>query len=352
MTIRSRTLAAACALDWVAGDPHWFPHPVRGIGLAISAGERLLRPGTAARREDLIRGGLLTAAVVSASWAGARYLSTRWVAAQILLAWTALAAGSLRREATQVVEARSLIEARRKLCMIVGRDTENLTEEEVARAVIETVAESLCDGVVAPLFYLAFGGVPCAFAYKAVNTLDSMIGHPEPPYRYFGRVAARLDDAANWLPARLAAMAIVSASFILGLSESAHRGASALARAGTPVPAGATGGSRAVRRDRPTQSSKEQSPSAARASRVWLRDGGQHPSPNAGQTEAAMAGALGVCLGGLNYYGGTPAPKALLGKEGRVPRLADARAAIRVATVASVLACIAATLYCFWREPR
>lgn len=307
--IRWRTLSAACALDWVAGDPHWFPHPVRGIGLAISTGERLLRPGTAAWREDLIRGGLLTAAVVCASWAGARYLAARGVAAQILLAWTALAAGSLRREATQVVEARSLIEARRKLSMIVGRDTENLAEEEIARAVIETVAESLCDGIVAPLFYLTLAGVPWAFAYKAINTLDSMIGHPEPPYRYFGRVAARLDDAANWLPARLAATAIVAAAALTGQNAPA-------------------------------------------AWRVWLRDGGRHPSPNAGQTEAAMAGALGVRLGGLNYYGGAPASKPLLGKEGKAPRMADARAAICVAAVASVLTCVAATLFCFWRERR
>jgi adenosylcobinamide-phosphate synthase len=321
MMIRSRniswqSLAAACALDWIAGDPHWFPHPVRWIGLGVTAGERFLRPGTAAPREDLIRGALLTAAIVSASWAGARTLAARGVAAEILLAWTALAAGSLRREATQVVEARSLIEARRKLSMIVGRDTETLDEEEIARSVIETVAESLCDGVVAPLFYLALGGVPSALAYKAVNTLDSMIGHPEPPYRYFGRVAARVDDAANWLPARMAAMLIVGAA--------AFRAATA----------------------------RERSLSSSRAFDVWLRDGGKHQSPNAGQTEAAMAGALGVRLGGLNYYGGAPAPKPLLGKEGEAPRLADARAAIRVAAVASVLACVAAAFFCFWRERR
>jgi adenosylcobinamide-phosphate synthase len=200
-----------------------------------------------------------------------------------------------------------MIEARQKLSMIVGRDTENLNEEEVARAVIETVAESLCDGVVAPLFYLTIGGVPWAFAYKAVTTLDSMIGHLESPYRYFGRVAARLDDGANWLPARLAATAIVTAAALTG-----HN--------------------------------------APGAWWVWLRDGGKHPSPNAGRTEAAMAGALGVCLGGLNYYGGAPSSKPLLGVEGRAPRLSDARAAIRVMTVASALVCVAATLFCRWRE--
>jgi adenosylcobinamide-phosphate synthase len=193
--------------------------------------------------------------------------------------------------------------------MIVGRDTENLNEEEIARAVIETVAEGLCDGVVAPLFYLTLGGVPWALAYKAVNTLDSMIGHPEPPYRYFGRVAARLDDAANWLPARLGAMAIVCAAAFTNQNAAGSR-------------------------------------------RVWLRDGGKHPSPNAGQSEAAMAGALSVRLGGLSHYDGVPSPKPPLGKEGEAPRLADARAAIHVATVASVLACVAATLYCFWRGSR
>jgi adenosylcobinamide-phosphate synthase len=151
-SISWQSLAAACALDWIAGDPRWFPHPVRLIGFGISTGERFLRPGTVGPRQDLIRGGLLTMAVVSTSWAGARTLEARGVGAQILLAWTALAAGSLRREAMQVVEASSVIEARRKLSMIVGRDTENLDEEGIARAVIETVAEGLCDGVVAPLF--------------------------------------------------------------------------------------------------------------------------------------------------------------------------------------------------------
>src|ERR1035437_6512713 len=124
---------------------------------------------------------------------------------EVLLAWTTLATRSLLSEASSVVNAFAagdLSMARSRLSRIVGRDTHALDEEEIARAVIETLAESACDGIVAPLFWLAIGGVPAAMAYKASNTLDSMIGHPEPPYRHFGRAAARLDDATNYVPAR------------------------------------------------------------------------------------------------------------------------------------------------------
>jgi adenosylcobinamide-phosphate synthase len=206
--------AAAYALDWIAGDPHSFPHPVRLIGKAISAGEWLLRP----RRNpttDLLSGALLTTTVVAGSWQTARIAVRISPAVEILLAWTTLATRSLLDETTAVLDAldqQDLLLARRRLAMIVGRDTKTLSEPEIRRALIETAAESLCDGIVAPLFYLAIGGAPLAFVYKAVNTLDSMIGHMEPPYRYFGRAAARLDDAANFLPARLAALAIVSIS--------------------------------------------------------------------------------------------------------------------------------------------
>jgi adenosylcobinamide-phosphate synthase len=166
----------------------------------------------------------------------------------------------------------------------------------------------VCDGVVAPLVYLALGGVPLAFAYKAVNTLDSMIGHPEPPYTYFGRVAARLDDAANFLPARLAALAIVVGAFSTGRH-------------------------------------------ARQAWLVFRRDSHKHPSTNAGRPEAAMAGALGVRLGGMNYYGGRPSPKPLLGAEGPPATPVDARAALRIAAVASIAVFTAAWLLTWGRSP-
>jgi adenosylcobinamide-phosphate synthase len=177
----------------------------------------------------------------------------------------------------------------------VGRDTADLNPSEITRAVIETLAESACDGIVAPMFWLAAGGVPCGMAYKAVNTLDSMIGHPEPPYRYFGRAAARLDDAANWIPARLTALGIVAAAKVQGLNSIG-------------------------------------------ALTIWQRDGDKHASPNAGQSEAAMAGALGVRLGGSSSYDGHPHQSPLLCAEGRPPAVRDAQAALSIVAVVSGLA--------------
>jgi adenosylcobinamide-phosphate synthase len=301
---------AASGLDWIAGDPHDMPHPVRLIGKAISTGERWLRrPGDP--RTEMLLGAVLTTTIVCGSWIAARYAARAGGAAvEILLAWTTLATRNLLDESARVIDAverGDLLLARRRLAMIVGRDTESLDESEILRAVIETVAEGLCDGVVAPILYLAWGGVPMAFAYKAVNTLDSMIGHPEPPYRYFGRIAARLDDAANFVPARVAAVAIVAAAF-------AVRG------------------------------------SFQRSWLVFLRDGNKHASPNAGQPEAAMAGALGVRLGGMNYYAGKPSPKPMLGGEGRIATAGDARAALRIAAVASLAVSAAAWLWLRWRR--
>lgn len=305
----ARFLAASC-LDWIAGDPHGMPHPVRLIGEAISTGERwLLRAGNPCN--EMLRGAALTGAIVSGSWMAARYAARAGGAAgEVLLAWTTLATRSLLDESAGVIDAverRDLMLARSRLAMIVGRDTETLEEPEILRAVIETVAEGLCDGVVAPIVYLALGGVALAFAYKAVNTLDSMIGHREPPYRYFGRVPARLDDIANFVPARLAAAAIVAAAFVMRYG--AHR-----------------------------------------SWLVFRRDGHKHPSPNAGQPEAAMAGALGVRLGGMNYYGGEPSPKPVLGVEGRTATPTDARAALRIAAVASLAVSTAAWLWLRWRR--
>ena len=288
---------AAYALDWIAGDPSDLPHPVRLIGTAISSSERLLRrPATP--RSEMLQGSLLTALIVSGAWASARFVRRVGPISEIWLAWTTLATRNLLDESAAVVravEARDLARARQLLSRIVGRDTEFLDEPEILRAVIETLAEGLCDGVVAPLIYLALGGVPAAFAYKAINTLDSMIGHPEPPYRYFGRGAARLDDAANFVPARVAAAAICAAAFLTRLN-------------------------------------------ARQAWRIFLRDGSHHPSPNAGQPEAAMAGALGVRLGGMNYYGGEPSPKPLLGVEGRCATARHARSALLITGIASVAA--------------
>lgn len=311
-TLRSASFASAYALDLVAGDPHSLPHPVRVMGIAITLGERCLRrPGSAV--QEMLWGALLAGLIVAGSWSGAKVAARLCgTAGEILLAWTALATKSLLDESRVVVESvedDDILLARRRLARIVGRDTDMLQEPEILRAVIETIAEGLCDGVVAPMVYLALGGVPLAFAYKAVNTLDSMIGHREPPYLYFGRFSARLDDVANFVPARLTALAIVAAASLTN--------------------------------DDPRN-----------AWMIFRRDGNRHPSPNAGQSEAAMAGALGVRLGGMNYYGGQAAPKPLLGAEGRAPTRADARRALRIASIASLGAFSMLWVFLRWREKR
>lgn len=305
-------LGCAYAMDLLVGDPEWFPHPVRAIGRMIATGESVARPGRHSPARDLLAGAVVTAIVVVAT-AAVAVLSLRaarrvhpgvaWIT-EGLLAWTVLATGSLLAEASRVIQALDagdLASARTRLARIVGRDTNTLTEPEIARAVIETVAESTCDGIVAPLCYLVAGGVPAALAYKAVNTLDSMIGHRDPPYTYFGRIAARLDDLANFVPARLAALAITMAAACTGQS-------------------------------------------AAGAWRVWRRDHAKHDSPNAGHPEAAMAGALSVTLGGTNYYDSVAIAKPLLAAGGVQPTIAAARAACRMVLAASLITVVTALL--------
>jgi adenosylcobinamide-phosphate synthase len=300
-------LTAAYVFDLLAGDPEWFPHPVRFFGALIRAGERWLRRFSRDPVTETLAGAALTASVVSIAWFSGAWASRRpnRTAWQVLLAWTALATRSLLSEAAAVIralEAGDLPQARSRLARIVGRDTAHLDSSEIARAVIETLAESACDGIVAPLFWMAVGGLPAAMAYKAVNTLDSMIGHPEPPYRYFGKVAARLDDVANFVPARLTALAIVGAS------------------------------------DHPRA-----------AWNIWWRDGNQSASPNAGQSESAIAGALAVRLGGTNVYDGHPREAALMCAEGRPPTARDARKALGIVAAVSAIA-FGAALLCLSRK--
>jgi adenosylcobinamide-phosphate synthase len=312
-------LAATYVLDLAFGDPTGMPHPVRLIGWIIAKGEHLCKPGTHAA-QDLWNGSALSVFVVATSWAAA-WLALRvarslspflGAGAEVALGWTTLATGSLVLEAGAVVsalESGQIERARHALATIVGRDADDLDHPEIARAVIETVAESLCDGVIAPLFYLVLGGVPLAIAYKALNTLDSMIGHPEHPYTYFGRLAARCDDLANLVPARLTALAIIAAAW---LHAKPHR----------------------------------------TAWQTWLSDGHKHPSPNAGQSEAAMAGALQVQLGGTNYYDRKPSTKPLLGFGYKSPTVADARRCLAVARLTSFLAFAVAFTWCTWRGRR
>jgi adenosylcobinamide-phosphate synthase len=308
-----RVVAAAYLFDWIAGDPEWLPHPVRLIGKAIEQGERTLRRPGQTPAVELVSGGVLSLSLV-----GAVYLGTaetiawmkrrnRWLgfAVETLLAWTCLASRSLHDEASSVVDAlkaEDIPRARLRLARIVGRDTKHLDKQEISRAVIETVAESCSDGVIAPLFYMAVGGVPLAMAYKTVNTLDSMIGHADEQYFYFGKVAARLDDIANFLPSRLAALGVAAGASIV-----------------------------------------EDGNSIA-ALDTWLRDGMKHKSPNAGQPESAMAGALQVRLGGENSYAGAPMAAPLIGERFSQPTVAKARQAVQIVAAVSVLGVVAALL--------
>jgi adenosylcobinamide-phosphate synthase len=304
-----RTIAVAYFVDWIAGDPEWLPHPVRLMGRCTQLAEPLLRWPGQTPLQELIAGAALTAGVV-----GGSYLATAkaiaWAqrigcgaGAEILLAWTCLASRNLIDECLAVIRAlEQPALARQRLARIVGRDTQALSDTEVHRALIETLAESACDGIVAPLLYLAIGGVPLAMAYKAVNTLDSMIGHADERYLYFGKAAARLDDVANYFPSRITAFAIMLAAGM------------------------------------------ERETSSVSSLHTWYRDRGKHKSPNAGQPESAMAGALRVRLGGENTYHGERIAAPLLGAEFEPPRIHHAKQALRLVTAVSLLSAAVAVL--------
>jgi adenosylcobinamide-phosphate synthase len=293
MYVRFFVLSAAL-LDLSIGDPPSLPHPVGAVGLAVRLGEPIARRAIA---DEAVAGAALTVAIVGAA-ALAGFALARFAPVRTVLAASTLACGSLLDHLEPVrgaLERNELEAARLALARCVGRETESLGAGEIARAAIETAAESLCDGVVAPLFYLRCFGLTGAFAYKAINTLDSLIGHFEPPYERFGTFAARLDDIANWIPARLSALLIV-------------------------VCAPFGGGS------------------CRDAFDVWRSDGERHRSPNAGQSEAAMAGALGVRLGGVNVYDGVAHRSPALGERFGVPQAPDVRRAEQIVFSAAVLA--------------
>ena len=273
----SLTLAIFCGfiLDLLLGDPRipYFPHPVVVMGRFITRLETRLRsifPKTPAG--ELAAGRVLAAAlplgtlavVGSVCWGGAALHPAVGFFFQTLWCWQALAMKDLAAESRnvyRVLETGDLPAARKAVGRIVGRDTQELTREGIIKATVETVAENFSDGVLAPLFYMLLGGAPLAMTYKAINTMDSMVGYKNDRYLYFGRTAAKLDDAANFLPARLAALFWIAASGLAGQN-------------------------------------------IGRAWRIWRRDRRNHASPNSAQCEAACAGALGVQLAGpASYFG-------------------------------------------------
>jgi adenosylcobinamide-phosphate synthase len=291
-------VAVGLALDAVIGDPH-RGHPLAAFGVVASRLERMLwhdsRVWGAAYCAICVAAPLAIGVVVSR-------LRSRTVLTA-LATWAVVGGTTLGREARGIgtaLEASDLDEARRRLPALVGRDPSTLSADEVARAVVESVAENTSDAVVAPLFWGALLGVPGLLCYRAINTLDAMVGHHSERYERFGWASARLDDVANWLPARLTGLLTV-------------------------LSAPAVGGTRAS------------------AARVLVRDGGRHPSPNAGRCEAAFAGALDVTLGGRNDYGGRVEDRPLMGS-GKPVSVADISRAVHLSTIVGRTAGVLAVL--------
>ena len=286
------SIFAGFLLDCLLGDPLSRVHPVVLMGRLISFLEKKLRarfPQTS--RGERTAGAVmaLTVPLVSAG-IGCILLCLAWrihpwvyFALSAFLCWQCFAARCLMTESKKVVtclEKEGLAAGRRQVSMLVGRDTANLSEEQVVKAAVETVAENTSDGVAAPLFWMILFGAAGGLFYKAVNTMDSMVGYKNDRYLHFGRFAARFDDAVNYVPARLSALAMIGAAFVLGLN-------------------------------------------GKNAFRIWRRDRRNHASPNSAQTESACAGALGVQLGGNASYFGKLYEKPTIGDPIRPIERAD-----------------------------
>lgn len=305
-------LVLGFCIDLLLGDPHSIPHPVVLIGKLISAMEKLVRkifPKTV--RGENVAGGVLWFLVVLISTAvpaGILYLGYMvgpWLglALESIMCWQILATKSLKVESMKVytaLKAGNPAEYRRAVSMIVGRDTAALDDRAVARAAVETVAENTSDGMIAPMLYLAIGGAPLGFFYKAVNTMDSMLGYVEMPYKNIGLVPAKMDDFFNFLPARLSALLMLLAGWLEGLD-------------------------------------------IRRGWRIWRRDRRNHASPNSAQTESVCAGLLGLRLAGDAYYHGVLHKKPYIGDPVREIEYEDIPRACRLlygtAMVSLVLFC-------------
>jgi adenosylcobinamide-phosphate synthase len=309
----SLIIVAAYILDRIIGDPRWIPHPVVGMGKLITLMESIVRRFARSARALRWAGLLLPLTVV-----GTAYVLTwlavflfgqihAWlaIAAQVLLIATTIASKGLKDAGMAVyreLRAGDLPAARTALGMIVGRNTKELDEPEIVRGTVETIAENIVDAIISPLFYALIGGAPLAMAYRAVNTLDSMVGYKNEKYIHLGWASARLDDAANYIPARLAAALLVSAAWLKRLEP-------------------------------------------LRSWRTVRRDAGLHPSPNSGFPESAVAGALGVRLGGYNVYHGVRSFRAYMGDPLRPLEAEDIRGTTALMFLSSwlfVLLCVVA----------
>ncbi len=294
ITYHITAMVAGFLLDFLLGDPYWLPHPIRAIGSLIGwlehkwnhPEEKNYRKGTVMVLLVLA----VTGSVTFLLWAGAyRVHPLLGVVVESIMTYQILATKCLKTESMKVYDAlqkQDLEAARKAVSMIVGRDTQSLDETGIAKAAIETVAENTSDGVIAPMLYTAIGGPMIGFLYKAVNTMDSMVGYKSERYLYFGRTAARLDDAVNYIPARISAGLMIAACFFCGADYDGKR-----------------------------------------AWRIYKRDRYQHASPNSAQTEAVCAGALGIRLAGSASYFGKLVEKPYIGDAERAVEIEDIKRA-------------------------
>lgn len=288
-------------LDLLFGDPQWLPHPVVGFGKMIAFGEHHLNKGSHRKLKGAMMSLFLIGLTFAVIWFICSLLPSYFILLTSILIFFCLAGTTLIREVREVFRAvdHSLEEGRTQVARIVGRDTSQLSAQEIRTAALETLAENLSDGVVAPLFWLAVGGVPAMMAYKMVNTLDSMIGYRTERYREFGCIAAHIDDVANYIPARLTALLMVLVS-----------GRWSLCRF------------------------------------VW-KYGRQHASPNSGYPEAALAGILSCRFGGSHVYFGELIEKPYIGENDRPLTSADMRKAVRINRLVEILSIIIIiAIYC------
>ncbi len=292
-------------IDFFIGDPYNFPHPIRAIGTLIAKLEKFVR----SRFKNLRRGGTflaLTVLIVSTLIPLAVLFVCYKIniffglAVESVMCWQLVAARCLQKESMKVchaVEEKNIEKARQAVSMIVGRDTDVLDETGIVKAAVETVAENTSDGVTAPIMYIALGGAPLGFFYKAANTMDSMIGYTNEKYIDIGRFAAKLDDVLNFIPSRLTALVMILSAYMLGAD-------------------------------------------GKNAARIWKRDRRKHASPNSAQTESVCAGALDIRLAGDAYYFGELHKKEFIGDDIRTPESEDIRRANRLMYCTSVIVLI------------
>ncbi|QEK11808.1 cobalamin biosynthesis protein CobD [Crassaminicella thermophila] len=302
------TIVMGYFADLIWGDPYWIPHPIRFIGMGIKNTENFLRKFCKNSNDEKLLGILLTLIIVSCS-----YLITfllikiaGWINPyfghflEAFLIFQILASKSLDTESRKVLnqlKKGDLKESRKYLSYIVGRETNELNEDEIIRATVETIAENASDGIIAPLFFIFIGGAPLGIAYKAVNTLDSMVGYKNEKYLYFGWASAKFDDLINYIPARLTALFMVIASFLRGYDWK-------------------------------------------NSIRIIKRDRKNHKSPNCAYPESAVAGALRIQIGGTNTYFGKKVYKPTIGDSLRALEREDIDKSIKIMYTTSAVAMI------------